>query len=499
MESVIGNFNALKVKLRDWSKNELSSIHRRKKILIFRIKGIEDAIAQRYSTSLRDLELALKEELKNVLDHEESLWYQKSRCNWFLNGDRNTKFYHAYAKRRQRVNYISSLRMDNRNGALIRTGLLLDLQFISSCGVVAQKVHFVGPHPKISSPENFTQFRPISLCNVMFKTIIKEVIHSMKSKKGQKGWMIIKFDLEKAYDCLEWNFIDDTLMDVGFRILLNGGKHELLHLQGVFGKETLYLCISLFSARSVCRSIDGAAGGYSAGFKEFCCSSGHRISTRKMSIYFSNNVAEQVIEDISSGFQYTRVENLGKYLGVPLLHNRVTKSTYQYIVQKVQDRLSGWQASVCKEIEKLIRRFIWSGSDEKQKVHLVSWDELCKPTDNGGMGFKKLQIQNEAFLMKISFRLLSEKRHLWARVLTGYGGKWGLDTGDSRLTLPEYGTSSFRGLPRMKLHLGFGSNQADNSLLHVKLRSNWSSRNQSIVAALLQADRWDMAPCVRHS
>jgi len=87
--------------------------------------------------------------------------------------------------------------------------------------------------PKVGKPEKITQFRPISLCNVLFKVITKamvmrlkkvmpkligpvhtsfipgrlitynivvvqEVVHSMRRKKGLTGWMLLKLDLEKA-------------------------------------------------------------------------------------------------------------------------------------------------------------------------------------------------------------------------------------------------------------------------------------------------------------
>ena len=36
----------------------------------------------------------------------------------------------------------------------------------------------------------------------------------MKKKKGKKGFMAIKVDLEKAYDRLDWEFLEDTLLDI---------------------------------------------------------------------------------------------------------------------------------------------------------------------------------------------------------------------------------------------------------------------------------------------
>lgn len=44
----------------------------------------------------------------------------------------------------------------------------------------------------------------------------QEVIHLMRLKKGKKGWMAIKIDMEKAYDHFRWKFIENTLVDVNF-------------------------------------------------------------------------------------------------------------------------------------------------------------------------------------------------------------------------------------------------------------------------------------------
>lgn len=37
----------------------------------------------------------------------------------------------------------------------------------------------------------------------------------LKNKTGRSRAMILKIDLEKAYDRLEWRFIKQTLIDVG--------------------------------------------------------------------------------------------------------------------------------------------------------------------------------------------------------------------------------------------------------------------------------------------
>lgn len=67
----------------------------------------------------------------------------------------------------------------------------------------------------------------------------------------------------------------------------------------------------------------------------FCRFTGQKISEAKTRIFFSKNVDQHVKRRICevAGFQMT--EDLGNYLGVPIIHKRVNSSFFCFILDKV--------------------------------------------------------------------------------------------------------------------------------------------------------------------
>ena len=83
-------------------------------------------------------------------------------------------------------------------------------------------------------------------------------------------------------------------------------------------------------------------------FRAFCDSSGQKISKHKSVVFFSRNVNQDKINALGNGMGMVVTNDLGKYLGVPIIHGRITKQMYAYVVDKMKMkiRISDW-ASKC--------------------------------------------------------------------------------------------------------------------------------------------------------
>ena len=180
----------------------------------------------------------------------------------------------------------------------------------------------------------------------------------------------------------------------------------------------------------------------------FCNASGQKVNFLKSSLFVSPNVSTSTASRLSSKSGIPLVSDLGRYLGVPSLHGRVSQVQFRGLVDDMRSRLAGWKAgalsragritlvqsvlnsipiytmqsiklpvSICKEMERLCRNFIWHGNSGDSAVHLINWQTLLYPKQNGGLGIRNFGLMNQAMLGKLCWRAFMNPSDLWISCL----------------------------------------------------------------------------------
>ena len=62
-----------------------------------------------------------------------------------------------------------------------------------------------------------------------------------------------------------------------------------------------------------------------------------------------------------------------------------------------------------QEVAKYQSRFFWAGEGDKQKYHMVSWPDICKPKDQGSLGILSSRRMNIALLTRWLWRIANRE------------------------------------------------------------------------------------------
>ena len=167
--------------------------------------------------------------------------------------------------------------------------------------------------------------------------------------------------------------------------------------------------------------------------------------------------------------------NLGKYLGFPLRSNGRSTRDFDFVVEKVQAKLSSWKGKllspagrvvlvqsvtsaipayymqnvalpvrICTKLDKINRDFLWGSTVEKKKMHMVSWQKVCRPKNLGGLGLYATKPRNIALLAKLNWRVMEESASLWAKTLISKYCPNGIM--DEKLVSRRSGSNNWKGL-----------------------------------------------------
>lgn len=346
--------------------------------------------------------------------------------------------------------------------------------------------------PKTAAPDNLKDLRPISLCNVVYKLISKvltnrlklvlpdlispnqsafvpgqmisdniilayELTHFLQRKRTRnKGYAAIKLDMSKAYDRVEWKFLHEMMLRMGFdrrwtelvmkcvttvkyQVKINGDATDTIIPERGLRQDDSLLLIEA-NASSI-QEVNRILNTYEA------CS-GQAINKDKCAILFSRNTKAEDKSELMNQLGISKEGFSGKYLGLPVYIGKSKAKAFQYLKEKIWNKLQGWKEkmlskagkeilikaaaqaipvyamacfdltkTLCDDISTMIGQYWWSNMDKENKIHWVSWENLTKPKKDGGLGFRDLYSFNLAMLARQAWRILKSPLSLCSQVL----------------------------------------------------------------------------------
>lgn len=288
--------------------------------------------------------------------------------------------------------------------------------------------------PKCDTPTSMKDLRPISLCNVVYKILSKvlcnrmksvmpdlvdksqsafvagrsiqdniliafELIHSMKKKvRGKIGDMALKIDISKAYDRVNWTYLELILKKLGFydtwrrwvmmcvttvrysfkvndeivgpiqpgrglrqgdplspylfilcaeglsALMRRANRQGRLH-GGKVCRNSPMISHLLFADDCLffCRANVHEANALKEVLHIYGKMSGQAINFSKSGTFFSKNVEDGVKTEIADILGVHQSLNTGRYLGLPSLIGRGKREVFAYIRERLWSRLHLWK------------------------------------------------------------------------------------------------------------------------------------------------------------
>ncbi|ONH90480.1 hypothetical protein PRUPE_8G056500 [Prunus persica] len=323
-------------RLNSWGQQQFGSLPKQIQQCYLELQNL-DLDAPNFDPT-RKHELSVK--LDDLLEKEEIFWKQRSRVQWLQEGDWKT---HG----------LPALFFQKYWDIIGEDIALICLQILNNGKSIKEFNHtLVALIPKIKNVKNVKEFRPISLCNVIYKIVAKtlanclkiilpevissvqsasipgkyiidnvtlafELMHTVKKQKQIKEpKVVVKLDVSKAYDRVERNFLRKIMKKLGF--------------------ATRWVDLIMECVTTVTYSIINLLTTYEK-------AAGQRINFENSTMAFGPNSNIQLQSDMQLILGIPLVQFHEKYLGLPMVVGQAKKALFVNLRNRVGKLLQGWK------------------------------------------------------------------------------------------------------------------------------------------------------------
>ncbi|XP_027182051.1 uncharacterized protein LOC113780452 [Coffea eugenioides] len=364
--------------------------------------------------------------------------------------------------------------------------------------------------PKTEGACQWKDFRPISLCNTSSKIISKilanrlggllpkpilpwqtgfvpgrgimdnillaqELVMELDRKLAHLN-LVLKLDMEKAYDRVEWPFLLFMLRSFGFSEVTvvagnSGGNSGIINpslrpsILEFLGQGLQQLGLNHKDRRFVSA---GATVPYLAFADDIIiftwCSkpslialheflflyqkhSGQKVNAGKSTLLTPARMSEDHIRLVETTLGFHRQSFPVKYLGVPLVRGRMGTIVFDPLLAKLRARLFHWSSkllstggkivlirhvlgsiplyllqaicppkTVVTALGRICNSFLWNSNVDSKRMHWATWEKLCFPVQERGLGFRSFFESAKAFACK-SWGQLRRNDSIWAEYM----------------------------------------------------------------------------------
>ncbi|GJV34630.1 RNA-directed DNA polymerase, eukaryota, reverse transcriptase zinc-binding domain protein [Tanacetum coccineum] len=132
---------------------------------------------------------------------------------------------------------------------------------------------------------------------------------------------------------------------------------------------------------------------------------------------FCGSLEEDTKKEIGSIFHFKEGKLPVRYLGVPLVTKKIGANDCKQLDYAC---LLGFSFLLPKGVIMILetikkRNSLWNIGDSGKGRAKVAWIDVCKPKDQGGLGFKSLELWNKTLLVKHLWNVAAKKESLWVK------------------------------------------------------------------------------------